>query len=194
MPEIKFACEQCGQHISCDEAWAGHEVSCPGCHKSLLVPGSPTPAQTAPQATLGTVGTPAGGRPKLSAGLTQVTRPAPAGPTPQRRAIRPPKTTNPAIKFAVMAVLLLAVGLAGVLYLPRLLKQANEAVGSKGTGSAATGGGGGGGGPLGEVNGAMDVSDALDGSAPSRARPARPATAITPNTSATNRAVKQSGR
>jgi hypothetical protein len=188
MPEIKFTCSQCGQHISCDEAWAGHQLPCPACQNNLVVPSiqtNPTPARAPAPA----IDTASAGRPKLSAGVTQVARAAPAGPAPQRRAVRPPKTTNPAIKFALSAVVLASIGVAALVYVPGLLKQAGEAGSSHPTGTGASTGTG----PLGEVNGAMDVSDALDGSTPSRPRP-NPARRPTPAPNTlTNHPVKTSG-
>ncbi|HZR20834.1 MAG TPA: hypothetical protein VFE51_26365 [Verrucomicrobiae bacterium] len=193
MPEIKFTCGQCGQHISCEEAWAGHQLACPACQNNLVVPALQTtiaPAATQPSAAPAPVTS--GGRPRLAAGVTQIARASNAGPAPQRRVVRPPKSTNPAIKFAVIAVVLASIGVAAVVYGPGLLKQAGEATSPKPTGSAGASGGGGAG-PLGEVNGAMDVSDALDGNSSSRPRP-NPAKRSAPavNTSTTNHPAKPS--
>src|ERR1051325_6353490 len=52
MPELKFACPGCGQHISCDELWGGHTIQCPACKQDLRVPLPPAaapPAATAPR-------------------------------------------------------------------------------------------------------------------------------------------------
>src|SRR5689334_20928802 len=117
MPDIKFSCPQCGQHISCDEAWSGHEIQCPACQNHISVPNLAVPQVQAPAAS--PAAPPASGRPKLSAGATQVTRPTPAAPLPSKRiTARPPKTTNPAIKYAIVAVLLVVVGVAALIYLP----------------------------------------------------------------------------
>src|SRR5262245_53322861 len=47
MADIKFACPLCGQNITCDELWAGHELQCPSCQGNLAVPPMPAPAATA---------------------------------------------------------------------------------------------------------------------------------------------------
>ena len=193
VPDIKFSCGQCGQHISCDEAWSGHQIQCPACQNTVLVPEyKPAAAPASANPVAGVAASSASSRPKLSAGATQVTRPTQPSAPPQRRLTpRPPKATNPAIKYAVIAVLLLAVGLLGIKYVPGLINQAQEA----GTPNPTTSGGApasGGGGPLGEVNGAMDVSDTLDGGSSSRprARPGRRAT-VPPPGGFTNSASKQ---
>jgi hypothetical protein len=41
MPEFKFSCPQCGQHIQCDTAYAGAQINCPGCQQSITVPQPP---------------------------------------------------------------------------------------------------------------------------------------------------------
>jgi hypothetical protein len=84
--------------------------------------------------------------------------------------LRPPKTTNPAIKYAATAVLVLVVAGAALKFVPGLLNEAQEISSPKTSGPTTTPTGVGGG-PLGEMNGAMDVSDALDGSGPARSRP-----------------------
>ena len=48
MSDFKFACPECGQHISGDERYSGHQVQCPHCQKPIIVPlgtrsGSPRP-------------------------------------------------------------------------------------------------------------------------------------------------------
>jgi len=172
MPEIKFACAQCGQHISCDEAWAGHELQCPACQNRLRVPASQAAAAPAVAETkTAAPGTaPAGGL-RISSGQSQGAHPAPARPQPQQRTVRPPKSTNPAIKYALTAVLILGVGLAALVFLPGVINQFSNSGDAKPAGSTAPAGDPGAAGPLGEVNGAMDVSDALDGNGPARPRP-----------------------
>jgi hypothetical protein len=153
MADLKFSCAHCGQHISCDQAWSGHQIQCPTCQNQLAVPQLTEPSgETSTQASPLIPQPPTTNRPKLSAGSTQVARPAvtPAV-TPQRQfRSRPPKTENPLLKYAVIAVVLAAIGGAAYLYLPGLL-------------ASATAPAGGGLGPMGDVNGAMDVSETLDG-------------------------------
>jgi hypothetical protein len=171
MAEIKFSCGQCGQHISCDEGWSGHQIQCPACQTTIDVPHAQVataPAAVDPKPQVPQP--PAGNRSKLSAGVTQVARSTPPS-TVQRRPNmpRPPKTTNPAIKYAATAVLVLVVAGAALRFLPGLLNEAQEISSPKTSGATTAPAGGGG--PLGEMNGAMDVSDALDGSGPARSRP-----------------------
>lgn len=172
MPDIKFSCSQCGQHISCDESWAGHQLQCPACQANLIVPQAAAPAPTpAPSPSKPAAAPGPAGRPKLSAGATQVTRPTPtAGVAPRKSLARPPKGENLPLKYGALAVVLIVVGLLAYNYLPGVLNQVQDAAGSKTTGSS-TAAPGGGLGPMGEVNGAMDVSDALDGNSSAAARP-----------------------
>jgi hypothetical protein len=192
MAELKFSCPHCGQHISCDAPWAGHQVQCPACQNSLMVPhvGPPPPAVVpAPGPPGPQPATPS--RSQLSAGSTQTVRSTPPAASPRRQPpTRPPKTGNPLVKYAMIAVVLAVVGGAGYAYLPGLLTRIQDAGTSKTPAPANAGGRAG---PLGEVNDAMDVSDALDGGAPSRPRPGAarpPATPPSPATPTTNPAAK----
>ena len=38
MPELKFACPHCQQHIAADAGYAGLQINCPACNGSLVVP------------------------------------------------------------------------------------------------------------------------------------------------------------
>ena len=164
MADLKFSCPECGQHISCDGQWSDHPIQCPACQKTITVPqahSAPPPVSPGPPTLVPQP--PISSRTKLSAGLTQVARSTPVAGVPQKRSVaRPPRTSNPALKYAAIAVVLVAVGGAAFVYLPGLLNQVQE-IGTSKTPAPATTTGGGGVGPMGEVNGAMDVSDALDG-------------------------------
>ena len=190
MAEIKFSCPQCGQHITGNEQWSGHQIQCPTCATTLTVPGAvPPPAAAAPVSKSLVPQPPVSQSPKLSAGATQVARSTAPGPTPLRQlAARPPRNSSPLLKYAVYAIVLAALGGAGYLYLPSLLSKIQDSANSKPT-QAAPASHSGGAGPLGEVNGAMDVSDALAGgssSQPRRATARQPAAAQTPTAPATN--------
>ena len=194
MPEIKFSCPQCGQHISGNEQWAGHQLQCPACAATITVPQAPPPpAASAPVLKSLAPQPPVSHGPKLSAGATQVARSTAPGTTPLRQlAARPPKRKSPLLQYVVSAIVLATLGGAGYLYLPSLLGKIQDSVNSKPTQAqpAATGGGAG---PLGEVNGAMDVSDALDGGSSPTPRPAAarpPVAAQTPTTPAATPAVR----
>jgi hypothetical protein len=190
MAEIKFACPQCGQHISGNEHWSGHQIQCPTCATTMTVPGAlPPPAAVAPVPKSLVPPPPASHSPKLSAGATQVARSTAPGSIPIRQlAERPQRSNSPLLKYAVYAIVLAALGGAGYLYVPSLLNKIQDSANSK-PAQAAPASNSGGAGPLGEVNGAMDVSDTLDGGSSSQPRPAttrRPVVAQTPTAPAAN--------
>jgi hypothetical protein len=190
MPEIKFSCPQCGQHLSGNEQWSGHQIQCPTCATTLTVPGAPPPPAAAapvPQSLAPQPSASQGAR--LSAGATQVARSTVPGPTPRRQPpARPPRSSSPLLKYAGYAVVLAALGWAGYAFVPSWLSKIQDSVNSKPTQTAPAANSSGSG-PLGEVNGAMDMSDTLDGGGSSQPRPAaarQPATAQTPTTPAAN--------
>jgi hypothetical protein len=190
MAEIKFSCPQCGQHISGNENWSGYRIQCPTCSTTLTVPGAlRAPATVAPVAQSLVPQPPASHGPRLSAGATQVARSTAPGSIPIRQlAERPPRRNSPLLKYAVYAIVLVALGGAGYLYLPGLLSKIQDNANSKPT-QAAPAPNSGGAGPLGEVNGAMDISDTLDGGSSSPRRPATtrpPVAAQTPKAPAAN--------
>lgn len=45
MPEFKFTCPQCQQHIQCDVSYVGSPITCPTCKQAIIVP--PVPQQPA---------------------------------------------------------------------------------------------------------------------------------------------------
>src|SRR5579864_2158594 len=128
MPDLKFSCSQCGQHISCDEAWSGHSIQCPACNAGIRVPQVRTPAAPVPQPPPLPPTTGA----RLSPGVTQVPRPSPTASVPQRRLQpKPPKSTNPALRYAGIAVALLVLGGVGLKFVPGLLNQVQDLGASK---------------------------------------------------------------
>src|SRR5215475_15360773 len=116
MADMKFSCPQCGQHFSCGEAWADHQIQCPTCHVTLTVPRPevpskpatlPAPTREAYQIT----------EPKLSAGATQVPRSAAPGPVPQRKVpLRIPQGNSAVVKYAIVLAVVAALGGAGYFY------------------------------------------------------------------------------
>ena len=38
MRDLKFSCPTCGQHIQCEESYAGEKIPCPGCAALIRVP------------------------------------------------------------------------------------------------------------------------------------------------------------
>ena len=173
---MKFSCPQCGQHISCDDAWAGHQIACPACQNNLVVPqiqaGSPPPQPSVPKQDSSKAAAP-----KLAAGATQVPRSTAHAPAAVRRAMpRPPRSENALLKYGVLLVVVVALAGIGYFYgLPLLTHALQPEPSSKPASGATTSqSSGAGGGPLGEVNGAMDVSETLDGGSSSspKSRPA----------------------
>ncbi len=177
MTEIRFSCPGCGQHMSCDEPWAGHQIECPACHNTIVVPqvrgpSSPTP----PPASLTESPRPAGA--KLAPGVTRVPRSTAHAPAaPRKFAPRAPQSDNALLKYGLLLAVIAAVGGLGYFYgLPLLSSAAQpEPIGKAPAGEKTSQAGAGPGGPMGEMNAAMDVSDALDGGSSPRPRPA-PAT------------------
>lgn len=48
MPENKFSCPHCEQHIQADSGYAGLQMACPACQGRFVVPGIPLAAPTPP--------------------------------------------------------------------------------------------------------------------------------------------------
>jgi hypothetical protein len=183
MAEIKFSCPQCGQHISGNEQWSGHQIQCPACATPLTVPHAPPPPAATAAAPQSLVPQPPASRgTRLSAGATQVTRAPASGAIPIRQLVeRPPKRENPWLKYAVYALVLGALGVAGYRFLPSLMNKIQGSADSKPI-QASSAPSSGGAGPLGEVNGAMDISDTLDSGGSSTPHPARARPAVASQT------------
>ena len=135
MAEIKFSCPQCGQHISGNEQWSGHQIQCPTCATTLTVPQAlPPPAAVAPVPKSLVPQPPVSHGAKLSAGATQVARSTAPGPIPVRQpAARPPRNKSPLLKYAVYAIVLAVLGGAGYIFLPSLLSNIQDSGNSKPT-------------------------------------------------------------
>ena len=176
MTDIKFSCPQCGQHISCDEPWAGRQIECPVCHSNIVVPQVQAPSEV-PVATVPSRGSSKAAGARLAPGVTQVPRPTARPLAPARKSTpRPPRSENSLLKYGVLVVVVAALGGVGYFYgLPLLtnaLQKDPNANPPTGTRNSQTGGSRGG--PMGEVNDAMDVSEALDGGSSARTRPVPP--------------------
>lgn len=52
MPEFKFPCPQCKQHIQCDPGYVGTQINCPACGKPVVVPPPPSVAGALPKDTI----------------------------------------------------------------------------------------------------------------------------------------------
>jgi hypothetical protein len=42
MPDFKFTCPHCKQHIRCDTSYVGTQINCPSCRHTITVPPAPT--------------------------------------------------------------------------------------------------------------------------------------------------------
>lgn len=169
MSDIKFSCPECGQHITCGEPWAGHEIDCPACHSKLVVPRS----ERAPAA----VGQPVAeaskaAAPRLASGATQVRPAKPHTPAvPQRKFKMTAPSENYVLKYSVIVVIIAALGWAGYFYgLPLIKNSLGEPNATTPGTSASSPTGARRGGPMGELNDAMDASETLDSGSGSRAR------------------------
>src|SRR5438477_2476331 len=58
MSEFRFPCPECGQKILGDTTYAGIQINCPTCQKSIVIP-APSPALEAAVAGKSTPATPA---------------------------------------------------------------------------------------------------------------------------------------
>jgi len=169
MAEIKFSCPQCNQHITADELWGGHELQCPGCQRTLLVPAIPGEAPASVPNSL--VPTPPSGGPKISLNRPQAHATgggaggaAPNKPIPIRNlapTIR--KKQNPVVKFAIGAAVVVVLGTGGYFgfiwvsgYQAKLKAKSAEADKNADGGQV---------GHIAEVNAVMDATD------PSKAAP-----------------------
>lgn len=112
---MKFSCPQCGQHITCDELWAGHEIQCPGCQATLQLPA----AQPAPQPAGRALVPPPPAKPgKLSLNQQQAAATAQAQAGGRNIPIRnltapPPKKKNIFFTLAKITAIIAALGIGG---------------------------------------------------------------------------------
>src|SRR5438552_4660444 len=121
MPEMKFACPGCGQHIACDELWGGHTIQCPACKQDLRVPQKPVAAPAAAAPPPGSlVPQPPASPSKLSIGRPQPQPSSPPAesspsPTPLRRtaAPPPPKAMSGLMKLAAIGAVVIGLGVGG---------------------------------------------------------------------------------
>jgi hypothetical protein len=182
MDDTKFSCPQCGQHISCDEAWAGHKIECPACHDPIVVPQVAATLPAPPPTVSPGVPSKAAG-PRLSAGVTQVARSTAHAPAALKKIIpRRPRSSNSLLGYAILVLVIAAVAGVGYFYGLPLLKDALQQAPSSGppAGAGNSQNGGSRGGPMGGVNEALDVSETLDGGSSPR----------TPSVPATNNAAR----
>lgn len=173
MADMKFSCSECGQHFSCGESWAGHQLECPTCHSFIMVPRVRAPS-AAPVPAVPAGNAPKATGPKLPTGAAQTPRSTAHAPAPiNLYRPPPPRSDSGLLKYGLLLVVVAALGGAGYFYgLPLLTGALEKEPGaSPPAGAAASQSKGGRPGPMGEVNEAMDVSDALDGGSSPRPRP-----------------------
>lgn len=115
MADIKFACPSCGQHITCDELWGGHQLDCPNCKSPLAVPAPAAPPPAAPAARSFAPKPPAAAEPRLAINTghaaAQTAANAPQRTIPIRNlAPPPPKKKNRVVTYSIYAMVLIALG------------------------------------------------------------------------------------
>jgi hypothetical protein len=108
MAEMIFDCPACKQPVQADEAWAGQEIQCPLCHAPMIVPPAPAPVPHGIGQQLVSVPK----ETKLSAGGTQKPRSTGTGAV-VRNFHKPVKKQNPIMKYAVPALVIIAVAAGG---------------------------------------------------------------------------------
>jgi hypothetical protein len=129
MADIRFSCQACHQHITCDEAWAGHRIQCPVCSKEITVPPKVTASISKPGAAAGSSSSPPQGGslvPKVpeatKLALNQnAQQPAPAQQKhiPIRNLTAPPpKKEGPWKTIITVAAILVILGVAGYMTWP----------------------------------------------------------------------------
>jgi hypothetical protein len=158
MADIKFTCPHCQQEIQCDQLWGGHEINCPTCKGTMVVPQSEAPAaNTNPLVPK----PPSGPSPRLSAGKTQVARSSTATGAPQKQFHHTvEKKQSPLLKYALIVVVVAALAAGGYYGYDLLLKGKDKFNATAEASSKRPVGG--------EVGQAMDANDALDKTDPNR--------------------------
>jgi DNA-directed RNA polymerase subunit RPC12/RpoP len=138
MAEMKLSCPECGQHISCNDAWAGHQIECPACHSHIVVPQIPASSVTAPVPPASPSEPSKVTGPRLSAGVTQVARSTAHAPAPLKKIIpRRPRSNNSLLGYAILVVVIAAVAGVGYFYGLPLLKDALQQAPSSGPPASA---------------------------------------------------------
>jgi len=134
MAEFKFSCPGCNQHIQLDELWSGHQIQCPSCQTTMVVPpnpDAPAPAASPVQATVrgvpGPPPVPASTRLSKAAAPSAAAAPSPQGQTrfmPQRgagKAAPGSSRKSKIIKWATIGAVVLAVGAGAYFGIPYAL-------------------------------------------------------------------------
>jgi hypothetical protein len=135
MAEIRFSCQACHQHINCDEAWAGHQIQCPVCSKTITVPSKVTATATGGGASAAAASPPHGTLvpkvpEKANLALSQnAQQPAPAAQKhiPIRNlAAPPPKKEGPWKTIGILAAVLTILGASAYFGWPYVSKMLNK--------------------------------------------------------------------
>ncbi len=118
MADFTFGCPSCKQGVQCDDAWSGHQIQCPICQASIVVPANTPPPPTRPSqqrevANLGhqLVAVPKGGSKLATAQSTQVARSSfGAGKRFERKEV---KKKSPVVGIAIGLAVVVALGAGG---------------------------------------------------------------------------------
>ena len=60
MSDFKFACPTCGQRLSANDDYVGHQINCPACHAAIMVPANPSAPPAEPVRSSIAIATPPG--------------------------------------------------------------------------------------------------------------------------------------
>lgn len=112
MAEIVFDCPACKQPVQADDAWAGQQINCPLCQAPMIVPGAQAPTPHEPHFT-GKQLVEVPKESKLKAGPTQTARSTGSGAVIRDFKQPVAKKQNPVVKYAVVVLVLVALGAGG---------------------------------------------------------------------------------
>jgi hypothetical protein len=158
MAEFKFSCPGCNQHIQLDELWGGHQIQCPSCQATIIVPQVRAPAAPAAPAAA----RPAGPPPvPASTVLSKAAAPAPQAQTRFVGQRVPGKAgaagKSKVVKWATIGAIVLAIGAGAIFGIPAVLEYQDK-VNSKRKEDAKKSDGG----ELGHVANLYNVLDATE--------------------------------
>ncbi len=89
MNDIKISCSGCGQHIACDDTWAGRQIACPTCQQPMVIPGNPAAPASPTPLNLPALGSAPAAPPAPSLATRTPPPPPPPGPAAAPAASRP---------------------------------------------------------------------------------------------------------
>jgi hypothetical protein len=172
MAEFKFSCPGCNQHIQLDELWGGHQIQCPSCQATIIVPqtkasAAPAAAAAAPRAAAphGGAAAPAVPASTVLAKAAATSQHAPVQQTqtrfvPGRVAAKPAASGGkpPVLKWAIIGGVVLFVGAGAYFGMPYVLNYQDKLNADRRADAKKSGGG--------EMGHTMDLYNVLDATEP----------------------------